>query len=146
MNRYDYNMNSTNRFFARWSWNEWKNSNPVWHYYSPLRLWEGAGQFRHNVGIGADWVHNFGTRTLLDVAIGSNLNRQQNVDPGFENTPPSSIGLPSYMDMKTSSAPVLPTVNWSGWTGFAPPIALEPTATVSSPRRLIYHTCGHAIR
>ena len=124
VNRYDFNANANNRFFVRGSWNEWKNSNPGWQYYAQPDIWRDSGTFRRNVGAGADWVHNFGARTLLDVAVGVNNYINDQVDPGFQNTKPSELGFPAYLDLKTSSAPTLPTVNWTGFTGFAPPVAL----------------------
>ena len=124
VNRYDLNASSNNRFFVRWSWNQWKNSNPGWQYYAQPEIWKESGTFRRNIGIGADWVHNFGARTLLDVAIGSNYYVNDQVDPGFQSMKPSELGYPSYLDLKSSSAPVLPSVNWTGFTGFAPPVAL----------------------
>ena len=125
VNRYDYNLDSNNRILVRWSWSEWKNSNPTWQFYAPTSpsIWQGSGQFRHNVGAGLDWVHNFGARTVLDVAAGSTVYYSLSVDPGFNTTPPSSVGFPSYLDTKTSSFPLLPTINWNGWTGFSPAIA-----------------------
>ncbi len=124
-NRYDYNLNSNNRIMARWSWNQWKNSNPTWQFYAPsnANIWQGSGQYRHNVGAGVDWVHNFGSKTLLDVTVGSDVYFTNSVDPGFEATSPSSVGFPAYLDTKTSSAPLLPSISWSGWTGFSPAIA-----------------------
>ena len=124
VNRYDLNANANNRFFVRWSWSEWKNSNPGWQYYAQPDIWRDSGTFRHNAGAGADWVQNFGARTLLDVSAGSNFYINDHVDPGFQSMKPSDLGFPTYLDTKTSSAATLPTVNWSGWTGFAPPVAL----------------------
>ena len=121
-NRYDYNIDDNNRLMFRWEWNQWKNSNPTWQFYAPTdaTLWQGSGQYRHNVGAGVDYVHNFGARTVLDVNAASIDYYTQSVDPGFASVPPSSIGFPSYLDAKTSSYPLLPTVSWSGWTGFSP--------------------------
>jgi hypothetical protein len=120
-NRYDYNIDSNNRLMVRWEWNQWKNSNPTWQFYAPTdpQIWKGSGSYRHNVGAGLDYVHNFGSKTILDVNFGSVNWYSLNVNPGFRSVTPSSIGLPSYLDTKTSSYPLLPTMSWSGWTGFS---------------------------
>ncbi len=150
-NRYDYNMNSNNRIMARWSWNNWRNSNPTWQYYSQSNpsLWQGSGSIRHNVAAGIDWVHNFGSRTVLDVAVGSQIYTGITLDPGFQNTPPSSIGFPSYLDTKSSNAPLLPSINWSGWTGFGPSVApgVSPKNRILSTKADVSHqTTRHTIK
>jgi len=124
-NRYDYNIDANNRVMVRWEWNQWKNYNPTWQFYAPTdaNIFEGSGQFRHNVGAGLDYVHNFGAKTILDVNFGSVNYFTNSVDPGFASSPPSSIGLPAYLDTKTSSYPLLPSMSWGGWTGFSPAIA-----------------------
>jgi len=124
-NRYDYNIDANNRVMVRWEWNQWKNCNPTWQFYAPsdANIWEGSGQFRHNVGAGLDYVHNFGATTILDLNFGSINYFTNSVDPGFASSPPSSVGFPSYLDTKTSSYPLLPSINWGGWTGFSPAIA-----------------------
>ena len=120
-NRYDYNINANNRVMVRWEWNQWKNSNPTWQFYAPSdpQIWEGSGQFRHNVSAGLDYVHNFGATTILDINFGSVNYYLLDVNPGFNSITPSTIGYPSYLDTKTSSYPLLPTMNWGGWTGFS---------------------------
>jgi hypothetical protein len=123
VNRYDYNLSASDRFFFRWSYNKWQNSGANWYYYASPNLWQGAGQIRANTGLGADWVHNFGASTLLDVAIGSNLFRQENVNPNLTDLKPSNAGYPTYLDQKVADAPTLPTANFGGWTSFSVPSA-----------------------
>src|SRR5439155_14963056 len=124
-NRFDYNISSNNRVFVRWSWNDWLNHGGNYQDYLTPNFRQNAGNNRHNSGIGLDFVHNFGARTLLDVAIGSNRYRDANPSPGTAGYPPSFFGLPAYMDDKVAQSAVapnfqvLPTTTLSGWSGFS---------------------------
>jgi len=125
-NRIDYNTSAKDRFFFRWSWNNWRNLNSSWMIYTNPPLNEG-GNTRHNVGLGLDWVHTFGGRAMLDVTFGSNQYMTQNTDPGMASILPSGVGLPSYMDGLASAAPIMPQVNWSGWSGIVQPLSQNVT-------------------
>ena len=141
-NRYDYNIDANNRVMVRWEWNHWNENNPTWQYYAPMdpQLWQGSGNYRQNVGAGVDYVHNFGARTVLDITVGSVNYYNGAIDPGFQTTAPSSVGFPSYLDTKTSSSPLLPSVSWAGWTGFAPSIAPSaPRYRVLSAKADLFH-------
>jgi hypothetical protein len=52
------------------------------------------------------------------------------------------------MDLKTSSAPVLPSVSWSGWTSFAPPVALgtQRYRVLTGKADLSHMTAHHTIK
>ncbi|MBI4889772.1 MAG: carboxypeptidase regulatory-like domain-containing protein, partial [Acidobacteria bacterium] len=128
VNRFDYNISSSDRVFFRWSYNRWQNQNPNWQYYTDsANIWQGAGQIRTNYGQALDWVHNFGTSTLLDVAVSSNMYKQENITPAASTLTPSAVGYPTYLDQKVAGAPNLPAVNWSGWTGFSLPASPSNT-------------------
>jgi hypothetical protein len=148
VNRFDYNISSSDRFFVRWSWNEWKNYNPGWQYYATPNLAEGSGTFRRNTGIGLDWVHNFGARLLLDVAAGSNYYINDQVDPVFQRMKPSDLGFPTYLDVKTSSAATLPSISWNGWTSFTPSVALgtQRYRVLTGKADLSYMATKHTVR
>src|SRR5205823_3684463 len=96
-NRYDYNISSNDRVFVRWSWNDWLNHSGNFQDYLTPNFRAGAGNNRHNSGIGMDWVHSFGPRMLLDVSVGSNRYRDANPSPGTAGYLPSSFGLSAYM-------------------------------------------------
>jgi hypothetical protein len=125
-NRIDYNTSAKDRFFFRWSWNDWRNLNSSWMVYTNPPLNEG-GNTRHNVGVGLDWVHTFGGRAMMDVTIGSNQYLTQNTDPGMASILPSGVGLPAYMDGLASAAPIMPNVTWSGWSGITQPLSQNQT-------------------
>jgi hypothetical protein len=125
-NRIDYNLSPRDRFFFRWSYNEWSNAGSEgWLYASSMPELTTSGQLRNNLGAGVDWVHTFGATTLLDVSLSANRYRSTNVDPGFLALKPSSAGLPAYMDLLASSQPVLPNVSWSGWSSVSQPLSLS---------------------
>src|SRR5260370_26336880 len=112
-------------------------------------MWcEGSVSSRHNVGDGLDYVHSFGSRTVLDVNAASINYYTNSVDPGFAQNPPSSIGLPSYLDAKTSSYPLLPSINWSGWTGFAPAIGpgITTDRILSIKADVIHEMTRHSLK
>jgi hypothetical protein len=102
-NRLDYNLSEKDRFFFRWSYNEWSNSGSQGFLYESIMPdLTTSGQLRHNFGAGVDWVHTFGATTFLDVSLTHNAYRVTNVDPGFRSLEPSAAGLPSYMDLLAS--------------------------------------------
>src|SRR5207244_2111749 len=107
------------------SWNDWQNHGGNFQDYLTPNFRQGSGNNRHNSGIGMDWVHNFGARTLLDVSVGSNRYMDANPSPGTAGYLPSSFGLPTYMDVKTAQSAVapnfqvLPSTSLSGWSGFS---------------------------
>jgi hypothetical protein len=127
INRYDYNVSSNDRFFFRWSHNQWTQSNALWYNFTTPNIGKNAGNVRTDSGAGLDWVHNFGARSLLDVALGFNSYQNLNVDPILSSLKPSDLGYPTYLDTKISGDPTLPSTSWSGWTGAS--LAAAPTVT-----------------
>jgi len=129
-NRFDYNVSSNDRLFFSWNLNTWQNHSCSWECDQvPISIANfnqpGAGDNRHDSGERANWVHVFGPRTLLNVTVGSNRYHDFSPSPGTGNYPPSTFGLPSYMDQHiaedgvAANYQVLPTESWSGWTGFS---------------------------
>ena len=129
-NRFDYNISSNDRVFVSWNLNTWQNHGCNWEcdqVPSSIANFNSyaSGDNRHDSGERANWVHIFGPRTLLDVTVGSNRYHDFSPTPGTANYPPSSFGLPSYMDQHVAADgvpldySVLPTESWSGWTGFS---------------------------
>lgn len=148
-NRIDYNLSAKDRFFVRWSYNEWSNAGSEgWLYASSMPELETSGQLRNNLGAGADWVHTFGATTLLDVSLTSNRYRSTNVDPGFQALPPSATGLPAYMDLLASSEPGLPNVSWTGWTSVSQSLALSVSRyrVLAGKADLSHMTSSHTIK
>lgn len=123
-NRYDYNRQN-DRFFLRWSYNRWQNSvNGRWMFYTDgPNIGKDAGNIRSNLNAAFDWVHTFGGSTLLNVTVGSNQTRQENVNPALNALKPSDIGFPGYLDETIADTPNLPVINWSGWSPFGPTVS-----------------------
>jgi hypothetical protein len=147
-NRYDYNLSEKNRFYLRWSWNKWVNGSTYWLYASNIPDIGLANSIRQNFGAGADWVHTFSSKTLLDVAVSSNVYKNQNIDPGFQKYKPSSVGLPAYVDVQASSALMLPNVSWSGWSGVTQSLSTSVTRyrALSGKADLSHLTSTHTLR
>jgi hypothetical protein len=66
------------------------------------------------------WNHVFSTKTNLDVTIGaSNLETSTTYYPGYSAFPPSSVGLPSYLQQYAGSAATLPELQFGGGSTYA---------------------------
>jgi hypothetical protein len=116
INRYDYNLSSNDRFFVRWNRNQWRQSNALWYNFTTPDIGKDAGNIRTDTGGSLDWVHNFGARSMLDLALGVNTYQNLNVDPILDSLKPSDLGYPAYLDAKVAGDLALPTTSWSGWT------------------------------
>jgi len=116
-NRIDYHMSERNRFFARWSLNNWQNYNPTWLSTSPYSDRFQTGDSRRNFGVMVDWVHNLSSSTLLDVSLSNN----QYVNTAYVTNPtkPSEVGLPSYLDAKAGDSRVVPSLIIGGFTQYS---------------------------
>jgi hypothetical protein len=127
INRFDYNLSSNDRFFVRWSHNQWRQSNALWYNFTTPNIGKDAGNVRTDTSAGADWVHNFGARSILDFAIGFNSYQNLNVNPILDTLKPSDLGYPTYMDQKIAGNPTLPSTSWNGWTTAG--LAASPTVS-----------------
>jgi hypothetical protein len=116
-NRFDYNLSTKDRFFLRWSFNEWQNYNPGWLAESAYADRFQTGDSRKNFGIMLDWVHTLGAATLLDVSVSTN----QYTNSAYIEVPtkPSEVGLPVYVDAKAGPRPIVAAIAVSGFTGYS---------------------------
>lgn len=145
-NRFDYNLSDKDRFFLRWNWSEWRNSTPNWLYESSIPDILTTQAVRHNAGQGLDWVHTFGANSMLDVAVTSNIYRNNSLDPGFQALRPSALGLPSYMDVQASSSQALPNVTWGGWTGVTASNSVFRVRVLAGKADFTHTTASHTIK
>jgi hypothetical protein len=116
-NRVDYRMSDKNRFFVRWSLNNWQNYNPTWLSDSPLSDLFQTGDRRRNWGVMLDWVNTLSPSTLLDVSVSTN--QYTNTAYVTNPTKPSEVGLPTYLDVKAGDSRVVPSLVVGGFTQYS---------------------------
>ena len=145
-NRFDYNLSEKDRFFLRWNWSEWRNGTPGWLYLSSRPDLLTSESVRHNFGQGMDWVHTFSATTMLNVAVSSNIYRNDSLNPGFQTLRPSSVGLPSYMDVQASSSPALPNISWDGWAGVSSSNSVFRPRVLQARADITHTTASHTIK
>ncbi len=112
--RMDYALSENDHLFFRWS--RMNYSDDVTGFTTgdvdrnPGRRWVDIGSF--------GWNHIFTPRTNLDFVAGaSQYTTIANTYPGYGKYPPSSVGLPSYLDTYDGAAPTLPIFTISNYTG-----------------------------
>jgi hypothetical protein len=110
-NRYDYNLNDSNRLFFRWIWN---------HYVQ-----DQLGFLNDNVDgrrlqrwtriATADWVKSIGSATAIDTAASVTEYKTSTLYPNQGVYSPSKLGLPNYVDVYAGAADIMPVVSFSGY-------------------------------
>jgi hypothetical protein len=105
-NRYDYNVNDTNRLFFRWIWN---------HYTQ-----DQVGFLNNNVDARkmqrwtriatADWVRTLGPTTTIDTSVSATEYKTSTVYPNQASYPASKLGLPGYVDTYAGAADIMPVI------------------------------------
>lgn len=107
--RVDYAPTESDRIFARYSsWTSWQNLGGLIASGADTRVvpkW---------VYIGAlGWNHVFSAETNLDVTLaGSSMETTANHYPGYSAFPPSSAGLPSYLQNYAGSSATFPMLEF----------------------------------
>jgi hypothetical protein len=117
--RVDYNLAPTQRFFGRWSWNNFIEDRGDWTY-STLRGLNSNGLNRKNMGATADYTWTINSRTILDVSGAANEFTAGNRQPVPLSFKPTDVGLPAYLDQWAGDQHILPQVTVSGYTGSGP--------------------------
>ena len=112
--RMDYALSQIDHLFFRWS--RMNYSDDVTGFTigdvdrNPGRRWVDIGSF--------GWNHIFTARTNLDFVAGaSQYTTIANSYPGYGKYPPSSVGLPSYLNTYDGATPTLPIFTISNYTG-----------------------------
>jgi len=142
--RMDYALSESDHLFFRWS---------RMHYSNDMSGFT-IGDVDQNVGnrwvtIGSfGWNHVFSARTNLGFVGGaSQYTTIADTYPGYEKYPPSSVGLPSYLNSYDGAAPLLPVLTITNYTGLgATNSAAQHFRTLSLGATLTHVQGSHTIR
>jgi hypothetical protein len=121
-NRYDYNLNDSQRFYARWTWEAWTEDRNDWMYETAQGL-NSNGQLRRalNGAIGYTWTVN--SSTVIDATGSINEYQEGNAMPKATAIKPSDVGLPSYMDTQAGGFHMIPYVSIANYTSGTTPVS-----------------------
>jgi Carboxypeptidase regulatory-like domain len=113
-NRVDLQLTPKQRMFGKWSYS---NFNPEdrgdWTYETARGLLQN-GLVRKNIGITFDHVYTFNSTTIFNWSIAWNRFIEGSASNKVQTSfPPSSVGLPSYMDEKAGQFIHLPNLGFS---------------------------------
>jgi hypothetical protein len=119
-NRVDLQLTPKQRMFAKWSYS---NFNPEdrgdWVYETAPGLLQN-GLVRKNIGITFDHVYTFNSTTIFNWSVAWNRFIEGSASNEVQTSfPPSSAGLPAYMDEKAGEFIHLPNLEFSAYSDFA---------------------------
>ena len=113
--REDYTFSDKDRVFFRFSRHHYTKGQPG---FVPGIDTQQGPKWAELGAIG--WNHVFSTKTNLDVTIGaSNLETSTTYYPGYSAFPPTSVGLPSYLQAYAGSNATLPELQFGGGSTYA---------------------------
>jgi hypothetical protein len=113
-NRVDYNLSSKHRFFGRWNWSKFFESENDWTNQTVPGL--AVGDLgRRNFGGTIDWSYVHSPATLFNVSVSANDFREANEARVASTFKPSDVGLPGYLDEKAGDHAILPQMNPAGY-------------------------------
>jgi hypothetical protein len=144
--RIDYQPSSRNRFFGKWTWNEFNADTMDWTYESKPGLMSSA-QNRNGIGATLDWVYTRSSATLLDVALAGNSFADGTLSSVRETYTAASVGLPAYLDAQVGDRHTLPPVSIAGYSTVGRAFPSMTRAGTMSLRADLSHIHGsHSIR
>jgi hypothetical protein len=113
-NRIDLQLTPKQRMFGKWSYS---NFNPEdrgdWTYETARGLLQN-GLVRKNVGVTFDHVYTFNSTTIFNWSVAWNRFIEGSASNEVQTSfPPSSVGLPSYIDDKAGPFIHLPNLDFS---------------------------------
>ena len=112
--RVDFELSQKHRFFARGSWNEYKEDRQDWTYESARTLMS-AGLNRINSNGTIDWVYTPAPSTVLDTTFSVNNFYQTTMIMLPLTFKPTDVGLPAYLDAKAGDLTILPQMIYAGY-------------------------------
>lgn len=114
--REDYVVGQNDRLFARWTRQTYTKGQPG---IAPGNIDEQQGPKWGEVGA-IGWNHVFSAETNLDVTIGAtNMETTTLHYPGYSAFPPTTVGLPSYLQTYAGGAATLPELQFGGGSTYA---------------------------
>ena len=108
VNRYDYNISSTQRLSGKWYYNHRFSDNYDWAHSTPLRGYESNGLWRPTRGGNLDYMKVFNPKNVLDVMFSITQYAEGDKQPIKNAYKASDAGLPTYVDQQAGGADGLP--------------------------------------
>jgi hypothetical protein len=114
--REDYVFSDRDRLFVRFTYQHYTKGQPG---IAPGNIDEQEGPKWGELGA-IGWNHVFSAKTNLDVTIGaSNMETSTTYYPGYSAFPPTSVGLPSYLQAYAGGNATLPELQFGGGSTYA---------------------------
>jgi hypothetical protein len=113
-NRIDLQLTPKQRMFGKWSYSNFNPEDRSDWTYETARGLQQNGLVRKNIGVTFDHVYTLNSTTILNWSVAWNRfiegSASNEVQMGF---PPSSVGLPGYVDEKAGPFIHLPNLDFS---------------------------------
>ncbi len=108
VNRYDYNITSTQHLSGKWYYNHRFSDNYDWAHNTPLKGYESNGLWRPTRGGSLDYLKTFNATNVLDVVFSITQYAEGDKQPIKNAYKASDAGLPTYVDTQAGGADGLP--------------------------------------
>jgi len=108
VNRYDYNLSSTQHLSGKWYYNHRFSDNYDWAHDTPLKGYESNGLWRPTRGGSLDYIKTFTPNNVLDVTFSITQYAEGDKQPIKNSYKASDAGLPTYIDQHAGGANGLP--------------------------------------
>ncbi len=108
VNRYDWNISSTQRLSGKWYYNHRFSDNYDWAHNTPLKGYESNGLWRPTRGGNLDYMKTFNPNNVLDVVFSITQYAEGDKQPIKNAYKASDAGLPTYIDQPAGGADGLP--------------------------------------
>jgi Carboxypeptidase regulatory-like domain/TonB dependent receptor len=118
-NRVDLQLTPKQRMFGKWSYSNFKpEDRGDWVYETVPGLLQN-GLVRKNIGITFDHVYTFNSTTIFNWSIAWNRFIEGSASNEVQTSfPPSSVGLPGYLDEKAGQFIHLPNLSFDNYSDF----------------------------
>jgi carboxypeptidase family protein len=118
-NRVDLQLTPKQRMFGKWSYSDFSpEDRGDWTYETKRGLQQG-GLIRKNIGITFDHVYTFNSTTIFNWSIAWNRFIEGSASNEVQTSfPPSSVGLPGYVDEKAGQFIHLPNLDFDNYSDF----------------------------
>jgi hypothetical protein len=116
-NRIDYQISENHKMFVKWSWNDFLEDRRDWTYET-IRGLNSEPLFRRNWGVTIDEVTTINPTTYLNISVAYNRFADGFASLPAKTLPPSSVGLPSYLDERAGAQQHLPRLDFASVSDF----------------------------
>lgn len=113
MNRFDYNVNTNHRLFAKWYYSRGDYDTNDWTYSTRPGLMSSA-VVRTASGADFSYVWTLSHNTILTAGLGVTRYGEGSTNQQQTSIKPSDVGLPKYLDEAAGGLNVLPSIQFSG--------------------------------